>query len=80
MYLGTSLLTEVISNGATAAIATPIALGISENLGWNHMPLVMVVLIASSAKFMTPVGYQTTPWSTWLGDIDFRILLASESG
>lgn len=59
VYLMTSVLTELMSNNATAALMTPIALGIAASLDVNYMPFVLTVMIASSASFVTPIGYQT---------------------
>lgn len=59
IYLLTSILTELVSNNAVAVVVTPVAIGLAEALGIDARPLVIAVMVAASASFATPIGYQT---------------------
>lgn len=59
IYFITTLLAAYITSKASAAIIFPIALTMSANLGLNPVPFVLIVAFASSANFMTPIGFQT---------------------
>jgi len=59
IYLLTSVLTELVSNNAVAVVVTPIAIGLASALGIDPRPLVVAVMVAASASFATPIGYQT---------------------
>ena len=58
-YLATAICTELITNTAAALIMLTIAMGAAEALGVSQAPFVIAVMIAASASFLTPFGYQT---------------------
>lgn len=59
VYALASTLTEVISNNAVAVIVTPVAIGLAQSLGVDPRPVLITVMVAASAAFSTPIGYQT---------------------
>ena len=59
IYLLTSMLTEMVSNNAVAVVVTPVTIGLAQALGVDARPLVVAVMVAASASFATPIGYQT---------------------
>ena len=59
IYFITTLLTELVSNNAIAVIMAPIAIALAQTMGVDPRPLVVAVMIAASACFATPIGYQT---------------------
>ncbi len=54
-----TLLTNVVSNNAAAAIGTPIAIAIATQLGVSPEPFILAVLFGANMSFATPYGYQT---------------------
>lgn len=59
IYLLTNLLTEVITNAAAAVIVLPIALEVATYIDISPSLIAVVVAVAASASFSTPIGYQT---------------------
>ncbi len=59
VYVITSMFTEVITNNAAAVLVFPIAQATAETLGVSLWPFVAVIMMAASASFATPIGYQT---------------------
>lgn len=59
IYLLTSLATEAVTNNAAAVLIFPIAMAAADALGVSPMPYVVAIMVAASAAFATPIGYQT---------------------
>lgn len=77
IYVGTLVLTELMTNNAAAALSFPIAFGLAEAYGVSHMPFVMAVAYGASASFLTPYGYTTNLMVQNLGGYEFRDYLRS---
>ncbi len=58
-YITVSMLTETITNNAAAIIMLPIVLEITEKAALNNEPFIFAIMMAASASFATPLGYQT---------------------
>lgn len=59
IYGVTLLLTNVITNNAAAVLVFPIAAATAKDLGVDLMPFAIVIAVAASASFASPLGYQT---------------------
>ncbi|EIC22669.1 SLC13 family permease [Thiorhodovibrio frisius] len=59
VFVVTALLTAVATNNVAAVLAFPIALDTAMQMGVDPTGFMVVVMIAASASFATPIGYQT---------------------
>ena len=59
LFLVVALMTNLLSNNATAVLFTPIAIGLAQGLGTDPLPFVLAVLFGANCSFATPIGYQT---------------------
>ena len=59
LFIVTAAFGQAISNTATALIVVPIALAAAQDLDISAKPVLMSVVVASAAAFLTPIA---TPW------------------
>lgn len=59
LFLATMVLSQIISNTATAILFIPLAIALSESMGVSPVPFVIAVAISASLAFMTPFGSPT---------------------
>ena len=59
IFIGTTLLTQVMSNAASVALLAPVAIQLAPSLQLSPTALLITVLFGASQSFLTPVGYQT---------------------
>lgn len=71
VFIITNLFTELITNNAAAALAFPLALSISTQLGGESCAVFCGHLHGASASFSTPIGYQTNLIVQGIGNYKF---------
>ena len=59
VFIGTTLVTQVMSNAASVALLAPVAVQLAPGLHLPATALLITVLFGASQSFLTPVGYQT---------------------
>jgi len=59
VFLLTTGFSQVINNTATAVLVAPIVIQASIDLGVSPYPLLMIVAVAASTAFLTPIGTTT---------------------
>ena len=71
IYGATLFATELLSNATVAVLFTPIAVSLAEALAVSPRPFLVAVMIAGSAAFATPFGYQTNVLVYQMGSYNY---------
>ncbi|QIK77985.1 SLC13/DASS family transporter [Sphingomonas piscis] len=71
IYGATLFATELLSNATVAVLFTPVAVALAEALHANPQPFLVAVMIAGSAAFATPFGYQTNALVYQMGGYNY---------
>lgn len=72
LYLITTLLSQFISNTATAVVLAPIAITAATGMGISPYPLLVCVAVAASMSFSTPVASPTNALVMTAGGYSFN--------
>ena len=59
VFTATALLSAIATNNVAAVLAFPIALSAAHHMNVDVMPFAITIMVAASASFITPIGYQT---------------------
>jgi len=59
LFLMVAVMTNILSNNATALLFSPIALSMASELGVAPTAFIHTVLFAANCSFASPIGYQT---------------------
>lgn len=58
-FLLCAIITNILSNNATAVLFTPLAVSLATSLGVDPMAFILAVIFAANCSFATPIAYQT---------------------
>jgi di/tricarboxylate transporter len=59
VFVGTILLTNIVTNAAAAALMFPVAVSIATAPGVSFTPFAMILMVGSSYTIINPAGFQT---------------------
>lgn len=72
VFVGTIVMTNIITNAAVAAFIFPVALSMANKLEVSFMPFAMILMLGTSYAFINPAGYQTNLMVQGPGDYGFK--------
>jgi di/tricarboxylate transporter len=59
IFIATAMLTALATNNVAAVLMFPIALAAAADMQVSLLPFTVTIMVAASASFATPIGYQT---------------------
>jgi di/tricarboxylate transporter len=59
VFVATALLTSMATNNVAAVLMFPVALASAQDMQVSLLPFAVTIMVAASASFATPIGYQT---------------------
>lgn len=71
-FLLVAIITNLLSNNATAVLFTPIAISLAKETGYPQEAFILAVLFAANCSFASPIGYQTNLLVMGPGHYRFR--------
>eukprot|EP00892_Ulva_mutabilis_P002422 jgi/Ulvmu1/12180/UM085_0044.1 len=75
MYVATVVLSNIIANNAAAALMFPIVMNVAESEGLDKKLMAYLLMLAASASFAVPFGYQTNLMVYGAGGYNFKNFL-----
>ena len=72
LFIVVAVLTNFLSNNATAVLFTPIAIATANQIGIDPLPMIVSVILGANASFASPIGYQTNLLVMGAGHYRFR--------
>jgi di/tricarboxylate transporter len=71
LYGVTLFATEILSNATVAVLFTPVAVSMADAFNVSSRPFLVAIMIAASAAFATPFGYQTNALVYQMGGYNY---------
>lgn len=75
LYGATTFATAILSNATVAVLFTPVAVSMADAFGVSPRPFLVAIMIAGSAAFATPFGYQTNVIVYQMGEYNYADFL-----
>ena len=72
LFLSVSIMTNFLTNNASAALFMPLGISLATSLNVDVMPFVITIILAANCSFATPYGYQTNLLVMAAGDYRFK--------
>jgi len=77
LFIIVAIITNFISNNATAVLFAPIAISLALELNMEPEPFIYCIIFAANCSFATPIGYQTNLMVMGPGQYNFKDFLIS---